>query len=270
MQGLGNDFIVINGIHHHWPLTAALIQQMSDRHYGVGCDQLLLIEPPKTSEVDFTYRIFNADGTEVTQCGNGARCVARYLRDNGLSKAPIIRLGLATQHLEAHIQPDHQIKINMAIPRFKPSEIPYITHHENDHYTLHLTEKDITFCVANLGNPHAIIRVENIQTAPVQQIGAALQNHSAFPEKVNVGFMQILNPHHIRLRVYERGVGETQACGSGACAAVAVGRKQGWLDEQVKVELPGGRLEITWAGGQEPVWMTGPAETVFTGEFFVK
>ncbi len=269
MQGLGNDFIVINGLQHHWQLPAPLIRQMADRHYGIGFDQLLLIEPPQNHEVDFTYRIFNADGTEVAQCGNGARCVAKYLKDNGLSTGPTIRLSLSTQQIEAHIQPNNQIKVNMAIPRFTPTEIPFNTTQQHNPHTLTLPTQKITLHVVNLGNPHAIIRVDNTQTAPVQNIGQALQNHPAFPEKVNVGFMQILDRQHIQLRVYERGVGETQACGSGACAAAVIGQQQGWLDKNVEVQLPGGQLHISWAGENQPVWMTGPAETVFVGEFIV-
>lgn len=267
MQGLGNDFVVIDATRQPFKLNAAEIRQMADRHFGIGFDQLLLLEPPKDSKADFSYRVFNADGSEVTQCGNGARCIARYIQDKGLSKNANIRLATKAGVLQLHIEKDQQVTVNMGIPTFDPAQIPFIAEKPALTYPLAVGDEQVIISAVGIGNPHAVLEVPDVGTAPVQTLGAKIEQHPRFPERVNVGFMQILNPQQIRLRVYERGAGETLACGSGACAAVAVGRRASLLADQVQVQLRGGNLLIRWAGGNSPLWMTGPAETVFTGEW---
>ncbi|MBU0655905.1 MAG: diaminopimelate epimerase [Gammaproteobacteria bacterium] len=265
MHGLGNDFVVLDGIRQQVSLNAAQIRQIADRHFGVGCDQLLLVEAYDRSDADFRYRIFNADGGEVEQCGNGARCFARFVYDQGLTQKTTIPVMTAGGRIVLEIQQDGQVTVNMGAPELEPVRIPFISEQRQTLYNLDIAGENHSFVAVSMGNPHAVLQVMDVDTAPVETLGSQLEKHPAFPQRVNVGFMQVLGRNHIRLRVFERGCGETLACGTGACAAVVAGRVQGLLDEQVSVELRGGRLQVQWQGEGQAVWMTGPAETVFRG-----
>ena len=274
MHGLGNDFVVIDATRA--PLRElmqapppALLRRLTDRRFGVGCDQVLLIEPPPAPDVDFGYRIFNADGSEVGQCGNGSRCLARYVREHGLSDKRDLRVRTSTSLLELHLLDDGQVRVNMGPPRFEPAQVPMKVESPAARApAYHLTLADGTSLAcgaASMGNPHAVIEVADVDTAPVAQIGEELQHHPAFPERVNAGFIQFVDNRHARLRVYERGAGETLACGSGACAAMAVGVLWGKLGAEAEIQVRGGTLRLEWRGEGHPVYMTGPAETVFEG-----
>lgn len=265
MHGLGNDFVVLDGIRQQVSLNAAQIRQIADRHFGVGCDQLLLVEAYGGDDADFRYRIFNADGGEVEQCGNGARCFARFVYDQGLTQKTTIPVMTAGGRIVLEIQQDGQVTVNMGAPELEPVRIPFISEQRQTLYNLDIAGENHSFVAVSMGNPHAVLQVMDVDTAPVGTLGPQLEKHPAFPQRVNVGFMQVLARDHIRLRVFERGCGETLACGTGACAAVVAGRVLGLLDEQVSVELRGGRLQIQWQGEGQAVWMTGPAETVFRG-----
>jgi diaminopimelate epimerase len=266
MHGLGNDFMVIDAINQSINLTPAQIRTLADRHFGIGFDQLLLIEKPQNPGADFKYRIFNADGGEVAQCGNGARCFARFVNEKNLYAGDEITVDTNNGRLVLKINKDNTVSVNMGIPEFNPAKIPLAANHESDAYNAIINGKTISFGAVSLGNPHAVIQVEDVATAPVQELGRILESHALFPERANIGFMQILERNRIKLRVFERGSGETLACGSGACAAVAVGIRQQLLDSPVTVELTGGNLSISWPGDNQPLWMTGPAATVFEGE----
>ena len=265
MHGLGNDFVVIDATSQPIDLSMEQIRFLADRRLGVGCDQVLLVEPPRQPEVDFTYRIFNADGGEVEQCGNGARCFARYLRDQGLTRKDHIPVATATGVITLHVEADGQVTVDMGVPIFEPAEIPFAADSRAEMYLLEVEATQVEISAVSMGNPHAVLRVEQVDKAPVNSLGPRIESHVRFPRRVNVGFMQVVDRQHIRLRVYERGVGETLACGSGACAAVAVGRQRGWLDDKVTVSLPGGNLKIQWAGEDQTMLMTGPAVSVFEG-----
>jgi diaminopimelate epimerase len=265
MHGLGNDFVVIDATSQPIDLTMEQIRFLADRRLGVGCDQVLLVEPPRQPEVDFTYRIFNADGGEVEQCGNGARCFARYVRDQGLTRKDHILVATAAGVITLHVEADGQITVDMGMPIFEPADIPFAADARAEVYPLEVEATQVEVSVVSMGNPHAVLRVEQVDKAPVASLGPRIESHVRFPRRVNVGFMQVVDPQHIRLRVYERGAGETLACGSGACAAVVVGRQRGWLDDKVTVSLPGGNLKIQWSGAGQPVLMTGPAVSVFEG-----
>jgi diaminopimelate epimerase len=265
MHGLGNDFVVIDAIGQAVALTRDQIRFIADRHLGVGCDQLLLVESPDRPDVEFRYRIFNADGGEVEQCGNGARCFARFVHDKRLTDKNPITVSTNTGVIELTEQEDGQVTVNMGVPRFAPRDIPFIADRQAERYMVVLPSQDVEIGAVSMGNPHAVLLVDDVQHAPIQTWGPLLENHERFPRRANVGFMQIVDTLNIKLRVFERGVGETQACGTGACAAVAVGRTWGLLQERVNVNLPGGQLMVQWAGEGEPVWMTGPAESVFEG-----
>ena len=265
MHGLGNDFVVIDAINQSIRLSAEQVRFLADRHFGVGFDQLLLVEEPVKINADFKYRIFNADGSEVAQCGNGARCFARFVRDKGLTQKDDIVVDTDSGQLLLHVDAEGMITVNMGIPRHAPEQIPLSIQDEALVYTLQLEESHVDFSAVSMGNPHAVIRVENVRVAPLETIGARMERHSLFPERVNVGFMQILSSQQIKLRVYERGAAETLACGSGACAAVVAGIELGLLERNVSVCLPGGKLDIAWAGRGHPVFMTGPAVTVYEG-----
>lgn len=266
MHGLGNDFVVIDAIHQSVNLTPGQIRFIADRHFGVGCDQLLLVEAPTREGVDFTYRIFNADGGEVEQCGNGARCFARFVREHGLTDKDRLTVATRAGIITLQIEADGQVTVDMGVPVFEPAAIPFQAGAQADAYPLELADgTTVELGVVSMGNPHAVLRVEDVDTAPVNELGPQIESHPRFPQRVNVGFMQIVDRGHVRLRVYERGAGETLACGTGACAAVVVGRQRGWLDDKVTVSLPGGDLHIRWAGPDEPVRMTGPAVSVFEG-----
>ena len=266
MHGLGNDFVVIDATSQPIELTMEQIRFLADRRLGVGCDQVLLIEPPRQPEVDFTYRIFNADGGEVEQCGNGARCFARYVRDQGLTRKDHIPVATATGVITLHIEADGQVTVDMGVPVFEPAEIPFAADTRAEVYPLEVEGTQVELSAVSMGNPHAVLRVEQVDKAPVASLWPRIESHVRFPRRVKVGFMQVVDRQHIRLRVYERGVGETLACGSGACAAVAVARQRGWLDDKVTVSLPGGNLKIQWPGEGQAMLMTGPAVSVFEGK----
>jgi diaminopimelate epimerase len=265
MQGLGNDFVVIDAINQHIDLTPTQIKNLSDRHFGIGFDQLLLVEKPVSRDADFKYRIFNADGGEVAQCGNGARCFARFVRDKNLSDKNEIRVDTGSGRLLLIFEADRQITVNMGIPRHRPAEIPLLAEQESQLYNITVDAVEHTFGAVSMGNPHAVIQVSDINTAPVHEVGKQLESHPFFPERANIGFMQIMDRDHIKLRVYERGAAETLACGSGACAAAVIGIELNLLNQNVCVELPGGELKISWSGRGTPVLMTGPAISVFEG-----
>ncbi len=266
MQGLGNDFIVFDGVRQRVELDSETIRRLADRRFGIGCDQILLVEPPRLTGTDFHYRIFNADGSEVEQCGNGARCFARFVRDQGLSHQEEISVGTAAGAIRLYLEPDGQVRVDMGAPELTPARIPFLADAPEPTYTLEVAGETLTLGAVSMGNPHAVLLIEDVETAPVARLGPLIESHPRFPRRVNVGFMQILAPDHLRLRVHERGAGETLACGTGACAAVVSGRLRGLLDTCVQVDLPGGNLMIEWRGPSQTVWMTGPAESVFTGE----
>ena len=267
MHGLGNDFVVIDATQNSYELTSDLVQQMASRHLGIGFDQLLLIEKPKTLDADFNYRIFNADGGEVEQCGNGARCIGRYIHERGLSDQPDIKL--QTLGGIVHVKPlaDGQVAVTLDAPQFAPEQIPFNTTENSELYELTLEANKIKFAVVNVGNPHAVVTVPAIDLQQAAEIGSKLCEHASFPQQVNVGFMRVITSDHIELAVYERGAGMTQACGSGACAAMAVGRKAGLLGESVQVTQAGGDLRIIWPGESSQLIMQGFASFVFNGEW---
>lgn len=269
MHGLGNDFIVIDGVSQSIQLDAAQIKQLGDRRFGIGFDQLLLVEPASDENVDFSYRIFNVDGSEVEHCGNGARCFARFVHNKGLSDKNPLLVQTVNRTLRLESDDAGNVTVDMGAPEFTPEQIPLLTQQQADLYqrTVQVAgaEMTISFSALSMGNPHAVIEVEDLAATAVKDIGEALGTHPDFPEGVNVGFMQVLNSGEIKLRVFERGTGETLACGTGACAAVVAGRTRGLLDEEVSVRLAGGYLRIHWQGQGSSVLMTGPATTVYEG-----
>lgn len=271
MHGLGNDFVVFDAISQNVRLNPEKIRAIADRHFGIGCDQILLVEVPESSAVDFRYRIFNADGSEVENCGNGARCFARFVRDRKLTGKKIIKVETAGGIIELNVQDDEQVIVNMGVPRLVPEQIPFTGENKTSMsravtYPLSVAGQSLQISAVSMGNPHAVLLVDNVKTAEVEKLGPLIENHPQFPARVNAGFMQILSKDEINLRVYERGAGETLACGTGACAAVVAGRLRGLLNEKVKVNLPGGSLRIEWLDESSPVMMTGPAEFVFHGQ----
>lgn len=269
MHGLGNDFIVIDGISQHVRLTPEKIRQLSDRHFGIGCDQLLLVEHPEHPDVDFRYRIFNCDGSEVENCGNGARCFAVFVRERRLTGKHTIKVETAGGIIELRVSDNNMVSVDMGVPRLVPKEIPFVADASAATYQLEVGDQVLEISSVSMGNPHAVTLVDNVKTAPVETLGPLVEHHARFPARVNVGFMQKLSKTEINLRVFERGAGETLACGTGACAAVVAGRLRNLLDENVKVNLPGGSLSISWAGEGHPVIMTGPATTVFHGQVYI-
>lgn len=267
MHGLGNDFMVIDAISQPFRLRPDMIRQLADRHFGVGFDQLLVVEPPGLPEVDFRYRIFNADGSEVEQCGNGARCFARFVRDQHLTNKKVIRVQTAGGVLELRSGRDGWVTVNMGIPELKPAAIPFAADEYQPVYTVSVDGEAVELSAVSMGNPHAVLLVDDVDSAPVERLGPALERHPRFPSRANIGFMQIVDRSHVRLRVFERGAGETLACGSGACAAVVAGQLRGLLDQRVELSLRGGKLVIEWQGEGTPVMMDGPTARVFEGEF---
>ena len=265
MHGLGNDFVVIDGVRQPVDLTPEQVRFLADRRFGVGCDQLLLVEPARDPAAAFRYRIFNADGGEVEQCGNGARCFARFVREQGLTDLEVIPVETHAGLIELRVLADGLVRVNMGRPRFEPADIPFDAPQRAAHYALDLNGKSLDIGAVSMGNPHAVLQVNDVDRARVEELGPWIESHARFPNRVNVGFMQVLDRSHIRLRVFERGAGETLACGTGACAAVVVGIEQGVLDREVDVALTGGHLVISWAADDQPVMMTGPATTVFEG-----
>ncbi len=274
MQGAGNDFVVLDATREPLTLNREQLQHLGDRRFGVGADQILVVERASRPEVDFRYRIFNNTGDEVENCGNGARCFVRYVREKGLTDRDIVRVDTVNNTLELRWQADGRVTVDMNAPIFDPALVPFdgsglVPHRVGDFdlWPLAVGEgRTVPVAVLSMGNPHAVQRVDDVRTAPVAELGPLIEAHARFPRKVNAGFMQIISRSHIALRVYERGAGETLACGTGACAAVVAGIRLGWLDPRVDVDARGGRLTIEWAGGHSHVLMTGPAETVYEGE----
>lgn len=279
MHGAGNDFVVLDATRAPLALSPAQYRFLADRRFGIGADQILIVEPGDPARgTDFTYRIMNADGGEVEQCGNGARCFARYVHDRGLTTQTTLRVQTQKAVIEPTLQPDGRVTVDMGAPFLAPAEVPFDTQgltprllNGCELWPVALANHPVELAVVSMGNPHAVMRVDSVAHAPVDELGPQIESHPRFPRRVNAGFMEVVNPGHIHLRVFERGTGETLACGSGACAAVVAGIRLGWLNanEDVDVDMPGGRLSIRWAGPGTPVWMTGPATTVFDGEIDV-
>ena len=265
MHGLGNDFVVLDGIRQQVALTPEQLRHLADRHFGIGCDQVLLVEAADAAGVDFRYRIFNADGSEVEQCGNGARCFVRFVHESGLTDKREIRVETRSGLIAPRLEGDGSVTVDMGIPRFLPAEIPFIHDEDVVIYSLDVADESLEISVVSMGNPHAVQVVASVDSAPVGEHGPLIERHERFPQRVNAGFMQVVDRHAIRLRVYERGSGETLACGTGACAAAVTGIRRGLLDSPVRVTTRGGDLVIVWAGPGNPVMMTGPAVTVLTG-----
>lgn len=267
MHGLGNDFVVFDFTRTAYPLSSKLAQAIANRHFGIGCDQILIVESAERDDIDFKYRILNADGGEVGQCGNGARCFAKFVHEKGLSANNPLKVETLGGELSLELSADgNSVTVNMGVPKFAPEDIPLQEQQQAESYSINKDGDAIHFYALSLGNPHAVIKVDHVQHAPVSLVGPMLESHPIFPERANVGFMQILDRHSIALRVFERGVGETLACGSGACAAVVAGIKAGLLSNNVIAKLTGGDLTISWAGEGAPVLMTGAAISVYDGE----
>lgn len=269
MQGAGNDFVVVDGYSSPISLTSTQIKKIANRHFGVGCDQLLFVEKTTLPNVDFKYRIFNADGGEVEQCGNGARCFVRFVMTKGLTQKNEITVETASGLITLILRNDNQVTVNMGAPRFEPAQIPFLAESRQKTYVLPLHNQTIDLCTVSMGNPHAVSVVDDVETANVAELGPLIEAHERFPQRVNAGFMQIVNTHEIKLRVYERGSGETLSCGTGACAAVVSGIQLGLLQSPVLVNTRGGKLQISWAGENQAVMMTGDAEIVFDGEITI-
>lgn len=265
MHGLGNDFIVIDGVTEPFEPTVEQVKQLGHRNFGIGFDQLLLVEPPRSEGCDFRYRIWNADGGEVEQCGNGARCFARFVQDKGLTDKEEVVVETASGVITLKIQPNGWVTVNMGAPILQPEAIPFVADEEAATYPLEVDEETLLVGAVSMGNPHVVVTVDTLNDQVVEQLGPKLESHPRFPQRVNAGFMEVVNRSEIKLRVYERGAGETLACGTGTCAAVVAGILQGKLDHEVKATLLGGELSIRWEGGDAPVMMTGPAESVFEG-----
>jgi diaminopimelate epimerase len=266
MEGIGNDFVVVDATRSPFVLTPAQIRLLADRRFGVGCDQVLVVEPAR-EDADFRYRIFNADGGEVEQCGNGARCFVVYVREHGLTERREIRIETAGGVIVPRLESDDEVTVDMGVPRFAGAEVPFIDGTGAVVEPLDVDGTQVAISAVSIGNPHAVQIVDDVDRAPVGTLGPLIERHPRFPERVNAGFMQIVDRATMRLRVYERGAGETLACGTGACAAVVAGRRLGLLDERVRVRMRGGDLTIAWAGEGSPVTMKGPARTVFEGEW---
>ena len=266
MQGAGNDFVVIDGVRQRVDLTPALARKLADRHFGVGCDQILLVEPAGAPGVDFRYRIFNADGGEVEQCGNGARCFVRFVREQGLTAKAEIRVETKGGVIAPRLEADDEVTVDMGAPVFEAKRIPFVTDSDAIVQPLVVDGETVMITALSMGNPHAVQIVADVDAAPVATQGPKIEAHPRFPQRVNAGYMQVLDRERIRLRVYERGAGETLACGTGACAAVVAGIRRGLLEPSVRVAVRGGELTIAWAGADNPVFLTGPAVTVFEGE----
>ena len=266
MHGLGNDFVVLDAINQTINLKKEQMRFLADRHFGVGCDQILLVENSSRDDIDFRYRIFNADGGEVEQCGNGARCFARFVLDNKLTHKKSITVETNSGIIILEAVNGNWVRVNMGIPIFDPKEIPVATEEKSNRYSLNIDNQDVEFGAVSMGNPHAVTLVADVEAAPVNQLGSLLELHPFFPQRVNVGFLQIESRTKAKLRVFERGVGETLACGTGACAAMVIGSSWGEFDDSITLTLPGGDLQIEWKGAGEPVYLSGPADFVFTGE----
>jgi len=269
MHGLGNDFVVLDLVTQRVKINERVVKKLADRHTGIGFDQLLIVEPPSQPDMDFSYRIYNADGSEVEHCGNGARCFAKFVRDKNLVHKNQIRVETAKGIAVLNLREDRQIEVDMGAPTLTPADIPFIADDQADSYAIEVAGETFSLGAVSMGNPHGVLLVEDIEQAPVETLGPLLESHPRFPARANIGFMQIISRNEVNLRVYERGAGETRACGTGACGAVVAGRLQGLLDNCVTVHLPGGDLEIQWPGKGQSVIMTGPATTVFEGQIFL-
>ncbi|SDK74657.1 diaminopimelate epimerase [Microbulbifer yueqingensis] len=269
MHGLGNDFVMLDGISQRIKLSPDKIRRLADRHLGVGCDQVLLVEAPRNPEADFRYRIFNADGSEVENCGNGARCFARFVRERRLTGKRSLLVETAGGLLQLNIADNDRVSVDMGAPILEPAEIPFEADLRAETYPLEVEGETYIVGAVSMGNPHAVLLVDDVDSAPVATLGPAIESHPRFPNRVNVGFMQVQSRDRIRLRVFERGVGETRACGTGACAAMVSARLRELVDDTVTVVLPGGELTIHWSAPGEPVTMTGPATTVFQGQILL-
>jgi diaminopimelate epimerase len=270
MQGQGNDFVVFDGIRQAVALTPEQVRRIAERHFGVGCDQVLVVETPQGPGNDFRYRIWNRDGGEVEQCGNGARCFARFVRDAGLTTKREIRVETASGVIVPRVEDSGQVTVDMGAPRFEPRDVPFAASARQSTYALEVAGQVRDVSVLSMGNPHAVQVVDDVDRAPVTTEGPLIENHAAFPKRVNAGYMQVVSRGHIRLRVWERGAGETLACGTGACAAVVAGIQRGLLDSEVRVTTRGGDLVIRWPGNTGPVMMTGDAVRVFDGEIEIE
>jgi diaminopimelate epimerase len=270
MHGLGNDFMVIDAISQKVRMRPDLVKELADRNFGIGFDQMLLVEPPTEPTMDFRYRIYNADGSEVEHCGNGARCFARFVRDKGLIMRDEMQVETARGKAVLAIKGRDQVEVDMGAPELRPLEVPTTFAEQATTYSTQLADgTEVEFGAVSMGNPHAVLVVDSVANAPVESWGPELESHSVFPNRANIGFMEVISPSEVCLRVYERGAGETQACGTGACAAVVSGRLRGLLDQRVTVHLPGGDLEIEWAGEGHSVMMTGPVATVYEGQIYL-
>jgi diaminopimelate epimerase len=269
MQGLGNDFVVVDATRDPFELSPAQIRALADRRFGVGCDQVLVVERPARADVDFRYRIFNADGGEVEQCGNGARCFVKFVRDRGLTAKREVRVETAGGVIAPRLEQDGEVSVDMGVPRFAPDEVPFDGGSGGVTDTLEVDGRALTISALSMGNPHAVQVVADVDTAPVTTEGPRIENHPRFPRRVNAGYMQVIDRDTIRLRVWERGAGETLACGTGACAAVVAGIRRGMLDDRVRVQVRGGALTVAWQGAGKPVTMTGAAASVFEGRWTV-
>ena len=269
MHGAGNDFVVVDATRAPLAVDAAGIRRLADRHLGIGFDQMLVVEPARNRDTDFYYRIFNADGGEVSQCGNGARCFVRFVHDKGLSAKNAIRVETRSGVIEPRLESDGRVTVNMGLPVFEPGRIPFVAKQLASTYELEVNGRRVEICAVSMGNPHAVQVVADVDAAPVASEGPLIERHVRFPDRINAGYMQIVDRRHIKLRVFERGAGETLSCGTGACAAVVAGITRGLLDSPVKVDTRGGVLEIAWMGAAQPVFMTGPAQSVFEGEIEV-
>lgn len=261
--------MIVDAVTQNVYFSSEIIRRLSDRHCGVGFDQLLIVEPPYDPELDFHYRIFNADGNEVSQCGNGARCFARFVRMKNLTNKRNIHVSTQTGHMVLSVINDDWVRVNMGEPVFDPEKISFQATQTQNTHTIYSAETTILCGVVSMGNPHCVITVDNVETAQVSILGPVLEHHKYFPERANIDFMQIINREHIRLRVYERSTGETMACGSAACAAAAVGIQQGLLADNVQVDLPGGKLAISWGGIGHPLYMSGPATHIYDGLIYL-
>ena len=270
MQGAGNDFVVLDGVTQSVELSSVQLKRIADRRRGVGCDQILLLTPPDNPDADFRYAIFNADGSRAGQCGNGARCVGRFLREKRLTRKRELTLLTDGEPLALSIGEDGRVFAGLAAPRFNPAEVPFSAAEEESQYPIDVQGQSLSIGALSMGNPHAILMVDDCDRAPVHTLGPLLESHERFPDRVNVGFLQIISRTEVKLRVYERGVGETEACGSGACAAAVHGIQLGLLDSEVAVHLPGGKLAVTWEGDGSRVWLGGPTASVFDGSIVLR
>ena len=266
MQGLGNDFVVLDGVRQQVDLTPAMLRALADRRFGIGCDQILVVRAPRSADNDFSYQIFNGDGSEVEHCGNGARCFARFVHEQGLSDRAELRVETVNRRLVLRRHDDGRVTVDMGVPGLDPAQLPMHTTQPGPFQTLEVEGTRIELTVVSMGNPHAVQRVDDVDLAPVRSQGPRIEHHPAFPARVNAGYLQVLDAHTIRLRVWERGAGETLACGTGACAAVASGILRGWLHSPVRVHTRGGDLDIAWAGPGQALEMTGAAATSFEGQ----